>query len=220
MPRGGYRPNAGRKKTDRPSVPKSENVINRAKRDFERMTPETIEALKNLAHGLSVEDKNGKVYKERPSLAAIELILAYGIGKPADKTELTGKNGTALIPSQPDAKSVEERLSQLLELAKGRQEKKADSSTTEQSEGVLPTTAPAHENIGVAQAKQNLNSLEQQNLNSENHVQQNLNSDSTVDSGTDIRQNLKSSMKGAEDNSFPDVVSLLEIDAGIPSTNL
>lgn len=208
MPRGGYRPNAGRKKTDRPSVPKSENVINRAKRDFERMTPETIEALKTLALGTSFEGKDGKVYKERPSLAAIELILAYGIGKPVDKQEITGKNGSALIPAQIDAKSIEERLGSLLALAKGRQDSKGtDSQLSEQVP--LPTTPPPNEKIGVGHPQQNLNleNESQQNLNFESHPQQNLKYENKLE------QRFSSIELDSEQHEQK--VQILDLDAGV-----
>lgn len=91
----------------------------RAIAQIQQLTPELIENLAELARGVTYDDPDrGKIYKTKPDKAAIELLLAYGIGKPADKLELTGKDGAPLENMSEDERA--QKLASLMALAKQR----------------------------------------------------------------------------------------------------
>lgn len=134
---GGATPGAGRKKRQ----PGDDTV--KALSRIKKLTPELVEALYGLAVGVWYLDDNLKgaerIYKTLPNYKALEYLLNHGIGKPSDRTEITGANGGAIqINENLTAEQVKEKLLSLMTSGKMRQAAFIGSN----SGGVTPVPDP------------------------------------------------------------------------------
>ena len=93
MANGGARPGAGRKK----KAEKFETAIGKAERRICDRLPELIDNLFVLAKGVVVQeiDDDGvvDVYSKPPDRQANEYLINRIMGKPTERTELTGEDG-------------------------------------------------------------------------------------------------------------------------------
>lgn len=95
---GGARPGAGRK----PKAQKNETAIARAEQQIRDRLPEVIDALFDLALGVKVEDVNiltgeAVVYRRPPDRAAAQYLTDRIMGKPTERQEISGPDGTPLF---------------------------------------------------------------------------------------------------------------------------
>lgn len=104
---GGARPGAGRK----PRAEKYETAIGKAEKRIVDRLPELIDNLFRLAGGVVVEqtDPDGEttVYQKPPDYKANEYLVNRILGKPTERQELTGEDGTPLIPILTDAEKAQ-----------------------------------------------------------------------------------------------------------------
>lgn len=72
----------------------SKDVVQFVETNLDPILVSTLAAAK----GVLVASKDGDVYLKPPDTAAAKLLLEYGLGRPTERHEITGKDGTALIP--------------------------------------------------------------------------------------------------------------------------
>lgn len=93
MPRGGARPGAGR---PRKAVQHARPIAKAEKTLADRL-PEVAEAMLQLALGVKcLEPDKRNVYLKAPDVKAATYVLDRIMGKPTERTELTGNDGGAL----------------------------------------------------------------------------------------------------------------------------
>lgn len=99
---GGARPGAGRKPKDE----KFKVPIAKAEKRIADKLPMLIDKALELAEGVLVEDVNiitmqRSVYQKPPDLGAIKYLVDRIMGKPTERQEVTGANGSALEVTTP-----------------------------------------------------------------------------------------------------------------------
>lgn len=96
-PNGGARPGAGRKPKDE----KFKVPIAKAEKKIADRLPMLVDKALELAEGVFVEDVNvvtlqRSVYQKPPDLGAIKYLMDRIMGKPTERKEITGENGSPI----------------------------------------------------------------------------------------------------------------------------
>jgi len=134
--RGGYRRGAGRKK----GKLLDESKLQQVKSKLTKLTPELLDILWRKAKG---EFDNGK-----PDFSAAKLLWESAVGKATERQELTGANGSPLLPEH--GMTEEERQQRLLALIQTAMTRVPETKDKEKEE------SGANHDIGVIDLTQQL----------------------------------------------------------------
>lgn len=118
-----------------------EKRVQQVQEQLKQLTPELYDLLTELARGVWYEDSRGKVYRVKPDRQAIETLLAYSVGKPADRTELSGPNGGPIQTTAADM-TPEQRADAVRRLIESAQSRAAASMTTGETGGASTERHP------------------------------------------------------------------------------